>query len=451
MKRLLIVVISAVALLILICASACIAAVTVENTYIDDNMHLIIEYSNGTTKDLGYVGVSTGAGTLSVKDTYVDDKLHLIVEYSDGTTKDLGYVGVSTEDSALGVKNTYVNDDLHLIVEYFDGTTKDLGYVGVDVQVEVEPPLYTVTFLDINGNILDVQEVYKGRGAKAPSAPAVADKVFAGWNKDITNIQSDITVTAVYTDADRYTVTFKDELGNVLKTQVVIFGHSADAPIPPTRELTVFTGWDKSFSNVYGDMTVTAQYRQKYNYTVTFMDYSGLFLGAVGVKEGDSATAPLTPARDGYSFSGWSEPLTNITSNKTVTAQYEPKGGNNVFDISYALGSNNTVTVTCAVKGSVKFCGLEGSMVVPNALTYVSHNEGNGALANYVANDGKVYFTMTSNNGQNLTSATTVVTITFKYSSDATIISLDTALTEFFDQTGASVNYNIIGQDIKVK
>ena len=358
---------------------------------------------------------------------------------------------------AVTIEKTYVDDNMHLIVEYSDGRVEDLGYVGVEVrvevevEVEVEPPLYTVTFLDINGNVLDVQEVYRGKGAKAPEAPYVADKVFTGWSSDITNIQSDIEVTAVYTNAAEYTVTFKDERGNVLKTQTVISGHSATAPTPPTREDTIFTGWDKSFTKVTEDMTVTAQYRQKNNYTITFKDYSGLVLGTANVKEGNDATAPVTPTRDGYDFTGWSGSINNVTSSKTVTAQYKLKSGNNILDISYSIGSNNTVTVTYAVKGTVKFCGLEGSIVVPNGLTYKSHTEGSGALANYVASSGKIYFTMTSNNGQNLTSATTIISVTFTYSSNATTLSLNTTITEFFDQTGASVNYKVIGEKIRVK
>ena len=48
----------------------------------------------------------------------------------------------------LSVKDSYVDENLHLIVEYTDGTKEDLGYVGVEVEKEVLPPIYTVTFVD---------------------------------------------------------------------------------------------------------------------------------------------------------------------------------------------------------------------------------------------------------------------------------------------------------------
>ena len=55
-----------------------------------------------------------------------------------------------------------------------------------------------------------------------------------------------------------YTVTFKDADGTVLKTQVVSEGQSATPPVAPDG--SGFTGWDKSFNKVTSDLTVTAQY-----------------------------------------------------------------------------------------------------------------------------------------------------------------------------------------------
>ena len=427
-------------------------AVTVKDSYVNDEMHLIVEYSDGTTEDLGYVGVSAEGESVTVKGSSVNDELHLIVEFSDGTSKDLGYVGAVDESKNVTVKKTEVNDEKHLIVEYSDGTVKDLGYVGVEVKVEVEPPLYTVKFFDKDGNLLDTQEVYKGKSAKAPtSIPEVTDMVFDRWDQAFDNVQENLEIRAIYVGAAEYTVTFKDEVGNTLKIETVIHGHSATAPTPPARDDKIFTGWDKAFNRITGDITVTAQYRAKNTYTVTFKDYSGLVLGTANVKEGANATAPVTPSRDGYNFTGWSSSINNVTSNKTVTAQYSLKSGNNIIDISYIINSNNTITVTYAVKGTVKFCGLEGSISLPSGITYRSHTESNGTLANYVAADNKLYFTMTSNNGQDLTNATTLMTVTYSYTSSVTTAELDMNISEIFDQTGATVSYKIVGEAVKVK
>ncbi len=55
------------------------------------------------------------------------------------------------------------------------------------------------------------------------------------------------------------TVTFKAD-GTTLKTETVSVGGSATAPAAPAKEGYVFTGWDKAFTNVTGDITVNAVY-----------------------------------------------------------------------------------------------------------------------------------------------------------------------------------------------
>ena len=74
---------------------------------------------------------------------------------------------------------------------------------------------------------------------------------------------SELLYTVTYTEPvakPTYTVTFKDWDGTTLKTQTVEEGSSATAPSNPTRYGYTFTGWDKTFTNITGDITVTAQY-----------------------------------------------------------------------------------------------------------------------------------------------------------------------------------------------
>ncbi len=78
---------------------------------------------------------------------------------------------------------------------------------------------------------------------------------------------ADITVTAEFA-INEHTVTFKDHDGTELKTQKVEhIVHTA--PTAPTRTGYTLTGWDKEFTNITGDLTVTAQYTIN-EYAVTF-------------------------------------------------------------------------------------------------------------------------------------------------------------------------------------
>ena len=58
-------------------------------------------------------------------------------------------------------------------------------------------------------------------------------------------------------------------------------------------------------------------------YTVTFVDYDGTVLKTETVEKNHSATSPTAPSREGYDFAGWSAEFNNVTSNITVIAQYK--------------------------------------------------------------------------------------------------------------------------------
>ena len=98
-----------------------------------------------------------------------------------------------------------------------------------------------------------------------------------------------------------YTVNFVDGLtGSTISTQQVKQGQAATAPVPPTHEGYAFTGWDKDFSNVQGNMTVTAQYEQTYvplagdadcNGAVTLSDISLVYLYVLGSGDLDAPGA----------------------------------------------------------------------------------------------------------------------------------------------------------------
>lgn len=183
---------------------------------------------------------------------------------------------------------------------------------------------FTVTFYDWDGTILKTEKVKYGQAATAPAAPAREGYTFTGWDKAFTNVQSNLTINAVYEQIE-YTVTFRDWNGAVLKTEKVKWGQDATAPANPTREGYTFTGWDKAFTNVQSALTVNAVYEQN-EYTVTFYDWDGTVLKTETVKWGQAATAPADPVREAYTFTGWDKAFTNVRSNLEVHAVYTEIG-----------------------------------------------------------------------------------------------------------------------------
>jgi len=183
-----------------------------------------------------------------------------------------------------------------------------------------ETRTYTVTFVDWDGTVLATRTVAHGGNAIAPANPTRTGWTFTGWDRSFTNVTSDLTVVALYAQTT-YTVTFVDWNGTVLRTQSVAHGGSATAPANPTRTGWTFTGWNRNFTNITSDLTVTALYSQM-TYMVTFVDWNGTVLRTQSVAHGGSATAPANPTRTGFTFTGWDRGFTNVQSNLTITALY---------------------------------------------------------------------------------------------------------------------------------
>lgn len=119
-----------------------------------------------------------------------------------------------------------------------------------------------------------------------------------------------------------YEVSFQDWDGSeITKTSVPVFT-VATPPADPTRAGYTFTGWDKDFSNVTEDMTVTAQYTINH-YQVDFLDWNGTLLKSDNVEYGSAATPPANPSREWYTFVGWDKDFSSVTSYLVVMAQYE--------------------------------------------------------------------------------------------------------------------------------
>jgi len=199
---------------------------------------------------------------------------------------------------------------------------EDITNISSDLIITAQYDIiqYTVTFYDRYDNFLAWDIVDWHGAATAPDAPVIDGYTFTGWDKPINDVTSDLEVKAQYT-INQYTVTFLDWDGSELKTETVDWMNDATAPAAPTREGYTFTGWDKWFTYVTSDLTVTAQYTIN-QYTVTFYDWNDNFLKFETVDWHGAATAPSAPTREGYTFAGWDKAFNDVTDNLTVKAQY---------------------------------------------------------------------------------------------------------------------------------
>lgn len=191
---------------------------------------------------------------------------------------------------------------------------KDSGSTGTDVYHNV-----TIVIADRETTI----QVKDGEAAPLPITVNIEGYTFKGWDKDYSSIHSDITITAILepnsTVKTQYTVTFM--VGGIPYLTLVEAGGNAIAPITPTvdAEGNEFIGWDKSLLNINSDITITAMFASP-EYTVTFV-VEGISY-PVKVKKGETAVVPVNPTTDslGRTFIGWDSSFTNVQSNLTVNA-----------------------------------------------------------------------------------------------------------------------------------
>ena len=151
-----------------------------------------------------------------------------------------------------------------------------------------------------------------------------------------------------------YTVTFMDYNGDILKTETVPAGGNATPPANPSREGYKFVGWSGSYTNVTGNVTITAQYQPiepvAKTYTVKFMDHDDTVLKTQVVESGKAATAPADPTRDGYNFIGWDKAFDNVTSDLVVTATYE-KIAIQTYTVTFVNYDGTTLTTSMVNSG----------------------------------------------------------------------------------------------------
>lgn len=207
---------------------------------------------------------------------------------------------------------------------------------------------YTVTFLDHDGTTLKTGTVEYGDDAVPPEAPVRSGYSFTGWDGDYTNITGELTLIAQYSLLT-HTVTFVDYDGTLLKTETVPDGESATPPKAPARAGYDFIGWDGDYSNVTSDLTLSAQYDDAV-FTVTFLDYDGTTLKTETVGYLESAMPPTEPVRAGYAFTGWEGSYTLVSADATITAQYRLLYVFTVRFLSYTgqVISTQRITEGCA-------------------------------------------------------------------------------------------------------
>ena len=180
-----------------------------------------------------------------------------------------------------------------------------------------------VSFLDHSATLIETIVIERGTSVTPPEAPEVEGYHFTGWDPaDLSSVTEDLTVKATYA-INTYTVKFYDHSDNVISTQTVNWNEAAVEPELAVWEGHTFTSWSVEFDHVKSDLDIKPIYDVE-TYKVTFVGFDGeTSLKVENVQYGQGATAPSAPEVEGYTFTGWDKDFDNITGDLTVKAVYE--------------------------------------------------------------------------------------------------------------------------------
>ena len=182
---------------------------------------------------------------------------------------------------------------------------------------------YTVIWKNWDITTLKTESVNYGSAASPPSNPTRTGYSFIGWDNTYSSITSPITITAHYS-VNSYSVQWNNWDTNSLKLEFVNYGSAGTPPSNPTRTGYTFIGWDKGYSSITADITITAVFTSIV-YTVTFDSQGGSGIAPVNTNYNTSlnGSMPINPTKNNYIFIGWwtspGQAGTQFNSSTTVT------------------------------------------------------------------------------------------------------------------------------------
>lgn len=175
--------------------------------------------------------------------------------------------------------------------------------------IEAPKPEYTVNFYDYKGNIINTQTVTEGGSAEIPTIEDREGYTFIGWDSNTTNIKDNLDVHPNYYQ-NEYTVVFVNWETDTIDIKSFLYGEPITPPDVEVKEGYNLTGWEGLSDGeavVTENMVVTATYERDV-FEVNFYDFDGNIISTQNVEYGDAAEEPEDLEADNIIFLGWEAP-----------------------------------------------------------------------------------------------------------------------------------------------
>lgn len=197
--------------------------------------------------------------------------------------------------------------------------------------VKIDMPTHTLTYI-VDGEVYKKYEIEEEEAITPEAEPTKEGYTFSGWSEIPETMPAhDVTVTGTFS-INKYNLIYKVD-GEEYKSYEVEYGACITPEAAPTKEGYTFSGWSEIPETMPAhDLTVTGTFtinKYKLTYTVDEAEYK-----SYEVEYGASITPEPAPAKEGHTFSGWSEiPETMPAHDVTVTGTFSI----NKYKLTYTI------------------------------------------------------------------------------------------------------------------
>ena len=192
----------------------------------------------------------------------------------------------------------------------------------------IESKKVTIKFVSSLDETLISEDTYIiGNDIDAPEPKTYLGYTFIGWDKDITTVKQNEIVYALY-EKNIYTIIFKSGINDeVIDSIGFELGEKIIYPEPKEYENYIFVGWNKEISNLEQNEIVYALY-EKSSFSVTYKTKYGdkeRILGQVTYKWKEKIIPPASLDQTGYgkTIIGFDKDLGEIKDDCIVYVEYQ--------------------------------------------------------------------------------------------------------------------------------
>ena len=248
------------------------------------------------------------------------------------------------------------------------------GDVTYTAQYERKDVMYTVTWKDLAGNIIESGYYKLG---DAPTCTSEVDMDGKEWSPAVGAVTGNTIYQLQAKEVKaNYTITWKNWNGTTLQTTTpaagtaaadVLAGYTAGTPSKPALDDIEFefAGWTPTVVDANADAVYTATFTEHLiTYAITWKNGEEILL----VQNVTPNTVPqytgATPesAEEGYGFIGWTPAVVAATEDQIYTAQFELQN-KKVDGETYAIPSGTQQTLTTVTITD------DGKLVIPTTST----------------------------------------------------------------------------------